>query len=104
MNTSTNIPAASINVLELKSKVAELQGKLIAAHPQLPGLLRVIHSQLRADPEIVTLLEEEEIGIIVNGLKLQTQTEIVISAPKAPSAAKAIKEARKVAGTAADLF
>lgn len=94
----------TINVLELQSKVSELQSVLIAAHPRMPVLLREIHTQLRKDPEIVTLLSEEEIGVIVNGLKLQTNTVIATTIMKAPSAAKAIKDARSKSGSAIDLF
>ena len=62
---------------EIKMKIAELQESILAAHPRMPMLLREIHSVLKADPDNVTLLSEEDIGVIVSGLKKQTQTEIV---------------------------
>ena len=47
--------------LALKLKLAELQEALLNAHPNMPSLLATIHSQLKKDPEQVTLLSEEEI-------------------------------------------
>lgn len=72
----------AINVLEVQSKLTELSEKILTAHPLMPVLLRTIHTQLRKDPEIVTLLSEEEIGIFVNGLKMQTNTVLVTTAAK----------------------
>lgn len=93
-------------LLEMKGKIAELQAALLAKHPQLPNMLRKIHAQVRQDPELATLLDEEEIGVIVNGLKVQTQTEIVTSKEKAATSAnKQVKNAIKAAGSSAvDLF
>lgn len=74
--------AREINVLEVKSKITELNGMLLAAHPTMPVLLREIHNHLRRDPELVTIISEEEIGVIVNGLKQQTKTALVTQAVK----------------------
>lgn len=60
----------------IKMKIAELQESILQAHPRMPMLLRDIHSVLKSDPDNVTLLSEEDIGIIVSVLKLQTKTEI----------------------------
>lgn len=68
---------------EVQEKVEQLKNSLLSAHPQMPILLRTIHTQLKKDPEIVTLLSEEEIGIILSGLKKQTQTEISVTISKA---------------------
>ena len=88
-----------------KESVAALQEAILSSHPSLPVLLRTIHTQLRKDPEIVTLLSEDEIGSIVNGLKRQTQVELVTTAVKPTSANAAIKKAVKAAGSnAVDLF
>ena len=62
---------------EIKMKIAELQESILAANPRMPMLLREIHGILKTDPDNVTLLSEEDIGVIVSGLKKQTQTEIV---------------------------
>jgi len=64
---------------ELREKVGQLQTALLTAHPMMPTLLRTIHMQLKADPEIVTLLSDDEIHIIVEGLKKQTNTELAMS-------------------------
>ncbi len=61
---------------QIKSNILELQNALLNAHPSMPTLLRTIHSQLKQNPDCVTLLEAEEIGIIVTGLKRQTGIEI----------------------------
>lgn len=74
---------------ELKEKVAKLEEQLLASHPQMPLLLREIHGILRDDPENVTLLTEEEIGIIVSGLKKHTQTEIIA---KVTTSKKSVKK------------
>lgn len=73
---------------QLKEKLVRLESQLLEAHPQLPILLREIHTTLKSDPEIVTILTEEEIGIIVSGLKRQTNTEIAVKAAKKTSTAK----------------
>jgi len=62
---------------QLKEKVLSLQTALLEAHPTMPVLLREIHNHLKQDEEVVTLLSEEEIGIIVQGLQKQTQTVII---------------------------
>jgi len=64
----------TIELIQLK--IAELKDQLIAQHPQLPVLLREIHKTLRDNPEVVTLLEPEEVGVVVSGLLHQTQTTI----------------------------
>lgn len=96
--------SAQIDILSLQEKVADLQTKLLEAHPAMPTLLHQIHSLLQKDPELVTLMSEEEIGTIVNGLKVQTATSISVGIVKAPSEAKKIKDARKASGSAIDLF
>lgn len=67
---------------QLQEKVLSLQTALLEAHPRMPVLLKEIHTQLKTDPEIVTLLTEEEIGIIVSGLMKQTQTTILAAVMK----------------------
>lgn len=63
----------------VQEQIENLKAALLAAHPTMPILLREIHKTLKADPEVVTLLTEEEIGVIVNGLSSQTQTTIATS-------------------------
>lgn len=90
---------------ELRIKVAELQQALLTAHPTIPVLLRTIHTQLRKDPEIVTIMSPEEIGIVVNALKVQTRTEISTTVAKT-TAASIKKQISKASGggSAIDLF
>ena len=90
---------------QLQEKIGSLQQALLTAHPTMPVLLREIHKQLRADPELVTVLTDDEIGILVNGLKKQVGVELVTTAPKAVTANAALKKQLKAAGgSAADLF
>ena len=67
---------------QLQEKVGKLQEALLSAHPSMPVLLRDIHNQLKADPEVVTILSDEMIGIIVSGLMKQTNTVIMASVVK----------------------
>lgn len=66
-----------INTMDFVSKVQELEEALLGQHPKMPVLLMLIHKQIAADPELVTILSEESIGIIVSALKVQTKTELV---------------------------
>lgn len=60
----------------IKEKILAMEQALLQNHPRMPVLLKEIHTHLKADPEIVTLLDEEDIVKIVNGLIKQTQTEV----------------------------
>jgi hypothetical protein len=73
---------------QIKMQIGELQQLIQSAHPRMPILLKDIHKILMADPENVTLLDEESIGIIVAGLKKQTATEITAGALKKKSTLK----------------
>lgn len=80
---------------ELKEKVASLQAMLLEKHPKMPTLLREIHTALKAQPENITLLDEKEAAAIVNGLKIQTQTEFassIVKTSKSPSVTSKIKQ------------
>ena len=48
----------------------------------MPVLLQEIHRTLKNDPSLVTLMAEEEIAIVVQGLKAQTLTTIVTAGTK----------------------
>lgn len=73
---------------QIKEKCAALSNALLSAHPTIPVLLREIHTHLRSDPECVTLMSEDEIAIVVQGLQRQTGVEIVSAAVKKPSISK----------------
>ena len=80
----------------IREKLATLEQALLDASPNMPTLLRDIHRELKADPDIVTILSEEEVAVLVKGLKKQTSTEI---------ATKAVKTTKKAASkiTVSDL-
>ncbi len=67
---------------QCKNAILELQQKLLSAHPTMPLLLKQIHTQLKADPEIVTLLDESDIHILVLGLERQTGIELATAVSK----------------------
>ena len=67
---------------QIQEKLAELEKSLLEKLPGMPTLLRSIHSGLKKDPHIVTILSEEECNILVKGLKKQTGTEIATTALK----------------------
>lgn len=88
MTPSTDLSTTTNEVyIDIQSKLQELQSQLLTAHPALPSLLRTIHSQLKNDPAVVTLLTEDEMHIIVQGLEKQTNTYLASSITK-PSATK----------------
>jgi len=73
----------------LQEKLATLEAELLKDNPMLPNLLREIHRNLKADPDLVTLLTEDECCTLVKGLKKQTNTEIA-TVGKARAAKKVI--------------
>lgn len=85
----------------LGEKVAELSAALLARHPKMPTLLREIHQTLSKYPEQVTLMSEEDIHVVVEGLKIQTGVEFAATATK-PAAAKSL--AAKIGKLGADAF
>lgn len=83
---------------ELKEKIAALEQALLDRHPTMPTLLREIHTTLRKQPENVTLLSEDQIKVIVNGLQKQTGVELVQAVTKAPGKTAALKSKIKDLG------
>lgn len=67
---------------EVREKLAQLEESLLSNTPGMKTLLRDIHRTLKADPDVVTLLTEDECSTLVRGLKKQTATEIATSAVK----------------------
>jgi len=86
---------------DLFDKVSALQEALLDRHPMMPSLLREIHTVLRAQPENVTLLNEDQISVIVNGLKEQTGVSFAAAAMKSPGS-KNLKA--KIASQGVDAF
>lgn len=80
---------AEINLSELSSKIQTLDEALRFNHPTMAILLREIHTTLLKQPDNITLLKDEEINIIVNGLMKKTMTQISTKVMK--STKKSIK-------------
>lgn len=59
-----------------KLQIAELEQAILSAHPRLPHLLKDIWVALKNDPANVTLLAEEEVAVLVQGLEKQTATTL----------------------------
>lgn len=80
--------------INIQSKLQELQSSLLERHPRMPVMLREIHSLLKQNPEVVTLMSEEEVAIVIAGLSEQTKTHLagsVMKSAKSASATKALK-------------
>lgn len=80
---------------QIQSNILELQSALQEAHPRLPRLLQEIHAQLKNEPDVVTVLSEEEIAVIIAGLSRQTNTSLIA---KSSSASKT----KRLAATSLD--
>lgn len=77
-------------VEQMKERALKLQSLIALNHPTMPVLLREIHTQIKADPELVTLADEETINLIVRGLIKQTGVEIATAVAK--SKTKSVKQ------------
>ncbi len=94
---------------QIKMNIAELETALLSAHPEMPVLLQKIHKKLQDDPDVVTLLDESEIEVIINGLKSVTNTELTApktkaKAAKPPSASKRLANLLSSSGVSAEDF
>lgn len=74
----------------LAMQFAELEAALLTADPTFKTTLRDVHRHLGKDPELVTLMTEEEVEMIVKGLVVFANAEVV-----EPAKAKAVKTAAK---------
>lgn len=79
----------------LKLKMAELEAALLQELPEMRVILKDIHDALKEDPENVTILSDEERGIIIRGLKRSVNEEIAVSSSKKPTTAAAVKKSMK---------
>lgn len=68
--------ASTDQAFEVREKLATLEAQLLETTPQIKDLLREIHRHLKADPDVVTILSEEECAVLIRGLKKQTGIEI----------------------------
>lgn len=88
-----NSPNISATAYDVKEKLARLEDALKADTPNMPTLLRDIHRVLKQDPDVVTILEEEECAILVRALKKQTNMSIATTAiKKSKSGSKPLKK------------
>ena len=94
------------NTMDIQFKLAELSAALLAANPEMPVLLAKIHAALKADPEQVTLLSEEDIALVVQGLSKHTGVSLTAAAkaPKAPSAKSRLDAILKASNLSAEDF
>lgn len=76
---------------QLQEKVISLDTAIKSRHPTMPALLQEIWRTLKAQPENVTLMTEEEIGIIVSGLQVQTNVSLAQSMTKGSKSAAVTK-------------
>lgn len=67
---------------QVQANIAEMEQILNDKTPGLPNLLRTIHTQLKKDPEVVTILTDDEAATIIRGLKEHTGQEIAAAAMK----------------------
>lgn len=74
--------SAPNQAFEVREKLAQLEAALLSNTPNMATLLQDIHRTLKSDPDVVTLLSEEDCSILVRGLKKQTNTEIAVAAIK----------------------
>ena len=83
----------------IKQNIAAISQALLSNNPALPVLLTTIKRTLKNDPQLVTLLSEEDICAIVQGLDRQTGNYLANAMVKSKtSETKKLKNA-----TAADL-
>ena len=92
MNTTTTVPTSNPQAFEVQEKLAQLESMLTNEVPNISTLLRDIHRTLKQDPDVVTILSEEECSILVRGLKQQTNTIISTGAIKKAKTKKAMSK------------
>lgn len=74
-------------------KISALEDALLDRHPRMPGLLSEVYKALKAQPENVTIMNEEEIRVVVECLKTQTQTQFAEKVTKSKSSNARLKNA-----------
>lgn len=84
---------------DIRFQMADLQEKLIANIPDFPVILKSIHEKLRKDPAVVTLMSEDEIKLVVQGLAKHAQVEVV-----SPTALKQAKSAARKGAVSAEML
>lgn len=97
---SSPVPATGNSQYDaIKQNIAAVSQALVSNNPTLPVLLTTIKRTLKNDPQLVTLLSEEDICAIVKGLERQTGNYLAASMVKSK-----VSETRKLKNaTASDL-
>lgn len=82
MNTTTPTPLSSSE--QVINRIAELQAALQQALPSYESLLHQIHVGLAKDPDIIHLLNEEQVGTVCAGLS-KKKNIVIATASKSKS-------------------
>jgi len=85
-NLSAVAPEVAAQADYVRGKMAELEQALETNLPGFAHILKDIHSTLQADPEVVTILQPEEIAVVVRGL--EKHAAIIVTPAKAKKASK----------------
>ncbi len=111
--TAPQTPTPEISVFEeatplgeLRFKLNELQEAMLSEHPKMPTLLQQIHKTMLEQGDLVVQLSDEEIGIMISGLKKHMNVTVVAEKTKKASSSAALKKASKaelIGGGAIDL-
>ncbi len=80
--------ARTIKFQEVADRICSLREAIHGAHPKMPGLLQEIWSTLKSYPECVTLLEEDQMEIIISGLEKVVDTDLAGIALKSATSGK----------------
>ena len=80
----------------IRTKILDLQQALEQRLPGMKNALADIYNSMKQDPELVTILSEEEIATVIRGLKQHANLEIPVSKQTS-------SKAKKQPVTAADL-
>lgn len=92
VSIADDIPERTASDHPLAMQFAELEQALLTRDPEFKTILRQIHRQLGSEPELVTMMTDDEIGLVVQGLIVTAQAEIV-----EPAKAKTVKAATAAA-------
>lgn len=76
---------------EFREKMLALQSVLLSKHPQMPILLKEIHTALKKQPENVTLLDEDGVASIFQALERQTGVFLADSVAKDSKSTSKVK-------------
>jgi folylpolyglutamate synthase/dihydropteroate synthase len=89
-------------ITQIKEKLAALEAALLSKSPSMPTILQQIHTTLKSQPHVVSILEEKDVGTIVSALKSHTGNFIAVNAAKKSSSASEKKALKAM--SASDLF